>query len=355
MTTALSDSAAAADGKPVRVLIVDDSALIRQMLTEMLGADPGLLVVGTAADPLVAREKIKKLNPDVITLDIEMPRMDGLTFLHKLMTLRPTPVVLVSTLTQQGAEAALRGLELGAVDYCAKPLLDVRHGMTGLREELIGKVKAAAKARVMRTRAGRAAPELREVLDHRLSAEGRVVAIGASTGGVEALQELLTALPVSAPGILVTQHMPAGFTAAFARRMNERCAVTVAEATDGARVMPGHVFIANGDRHLQLARSGSQLLCRLSDGPPVSGHRPSVDVLFRSVAAVAGRSATGVILTGMGRDGADGLLAMRRAGARTLGQDEASCLIYGMPKAAMQAGAVERELPLSRLAQAILV
>jgi two-component system chemotaxis response regulator CheB len=262
--------------------------------------------------------------------------------------------VLVSTLTQAGADVALRGLELGAVDYCAKPLLDIRQGMMARGQELVGKVKAAAHARLRSARPAAAAPRLRDVVDHRLSSEGRIVAIGASTGGVEALQELLAALPATAPGVLVTQHMPAGFTAAFARRMDARCAMTVTEATDGARVMPGHVFIANGDRHLQLARSGARLVCRLTDGPPVSGHRPSVDVLFQSVAAAAGGAAVGVILTGMGRDGADGLLAMRNAGARTLGQDEASCLIYGMPKAAMQAGAVERELPLSRMAQAIL-
>lgn len=338
---------------PVRVLVVDNSALMRQLITELLRSDPRIDVVGTAQDPHVARERIKALNPDVITLDIEMPRMDGLSFLEKLMALRPMPVVVVSTLTQKGTDAAIRALELGAVDYVAKPLIDLRVGLSALRDELVTKVMTAASTRpIARTRT----QETRQPLsfDPKLSTIGWIVAIGASTGGVEALQELLTALPAAAPAVLVTQHMPPGFTASFARRLDARCSMSVAEASDGRRVLPGHVYIANGSQHLELARSGGHFECRLHDGPPVSGHRPSVDVLFASVAVTAGRNAIGVILTGMGNDGAEGLLQMRRAGARTRGQDEASCVIYGMPKAAKLLGAVEAERPLSKLAAEIM-
>jgi len=338
---------------PIRVLIVDDSALIRQVLTEILASDKGIEVVGVAPDPFVARDKIKALNPDVVTLDIEMPRMDGLSFLEKLMALRPTPVVVVSTLTQKGADAALRALELGAVDYVAKPLVDIRQGVSALGAELIAKVKTAAVARIS-ARDRRESTKKPAVFDHRLSTQGLVVAIGASTGGVEALQQVLTALPANIPGTLITQHMPPGFTASFAKRLDARCAMTVCEATDGARVMPGHVYIAPGNRHLELARSGAHYFCRLHDDVPVSGHRPSVDVLFQSFAAHAGKNAIGVILTGMGSDGAAGLLKMRQAGARTLGQDESSCLVCGMPKSAKLLGAVEDEFPLAKIPQEIL-
>jgi two-component system chemotaxis response regulator CheB len=336
----------------IRVLVVDDSALIRQVLTELLQTDRDIEVVGTASDPYAARERIKQLNPDVITLDIEMPRMDGLSFLEKLMALRPTPVVVVSTLTQKGADAAIRALELGAVDYVGKPRLDIRSGMLELGEELVAKVKAAAASRP-RIR-GRTPPPAALTFDPSLSAVGRLVAVGASTGGVEALQELLLALPAQAPAMLITQHMPPGFTASFARRLNEQCAMTVIEANEGRRIVPGQVCIANGSQHLELVRSGADYHCHLSDGPLVSGHRPSVDVLFSSVASVAGKNAIGVILTGMGHDGAAGLLAMRQRGASTLAQDEASCLIYGMPHAAKLLGGVERELPLSGLAAELL-
>ncbi|MFC7478231.1 chemotaxis response regulator protein-glutamate methylesterase [Dankookia sp. GCM10030260] len=338
---------------PIKVLIVDDSALMRQILTESLGRDPAIQVVGTAPDPIVARDRIKALAPDVLTLDIEMPRMDGLSFLEKLMTLRPMPVVVVSTLTQKGADAALRALELGAVDYMPKPLLDIRNGMVELGEQLIAKVKLAATARPL---ARQAEPAMRGALavDPRLSTAGRVVAIGASTGGVETLHRMLTRLPPTSPAILVTQHMPPGFTSSFARRLDSQCAVTVSEAADGRRVLPGHVYIAPGARHLELVRTGAHFACRLHDGPPVSGHRPSVDVLFSSVAEAAGTHAIGLILTGMGRDGAMGLLAMRQAGSHTYGQSEASCTIYGMPKAAMQAGAVETELSIDRLTEEIV-
>jgi len=338
---------------PVRVMIVDDSALMRQILTEILSADREIEVVGTAPDPLVARERIKALSPDVLTLDIEMPRMDGLSFLEKLMALRPMPVVVVSTLTQKGADAAVRALELGAVECVGKPLSDIRLGMTALAEPLVAAVKTAARTRPRARSSGDAAPP-RLAVDPTLSTAGRIVAIGASTGGVEALQQLLVQLPAESPAVLITQHMPPGFTSSFAKRLDTRCAVSVIEATDGRRVLPGHAYIAPGALHLELVRTGAHFACRLHDGPPVSGHRPSVDVLFHSIAGTAGRNAIGMILTGMGRDGADGLLAMRKAGARTFGQSEASCLIYGMPKAAMQVGAVETELPLDQLARKIV-
>ena len=337
----------------IRVLIVDDSALMRQMLSEILASDPAIQVVGVASDPIVARQRIKALSPDVITLDIEMPVMDGLSFLEKIMALRPMPVVVVSTLTQKGTDAAVRALELGAVDCLGKPLADIRTGMSELAASLIATVKAAAIARP-RARTHVAATHRPLTVDPGLSTAGRIVAIGASTGGVEALQQLLVRLPAGAPAILITQHMPAGFTSSFARRLDSQCAVTVMEATDDRRVLPGHVYIAPGARHLELIRTGAHYLCRLHDGPPVSGHRPSVDVLFHSVALAAASNAVGMILTGMGRDGADGLLAMRKAGASTYGQSEASCLIYGMPKAAMAAGSVEQELPLDRLAEEIV-
>ena len=337
----------------IRVVVVDDSALIRQLLTEILNGDQEIEVVGVAPDPFVAREKIKALNPDVITLDIEMPRMDGLSFLEKLMALRPMPVVVVSTLTQKGADAALRALELGAVDYVAKPLLDIQQGIVELGTELVVKVKAAAGARIRARNRGEVAPKA-TVFDRHLSSAGAIVAVGASTGGVEALQKLLLGLPSNVPAMVVTQHMPAGFTASFAKRLDDQCAMSVSEATDQARVLPGHVYIAPGNWHLELVRTGAHYVCRLHGEAPVSGHRPSVDVLFNSVAASAGRNAMGVILTGMGNDGAAGLLKMRKAGAHTIGQDESSCLIYGMPKVAKQIGAVETELPLERIPQEIL-
>jgi two-component system, chemotaxis family, protein-glutamate methylesterase/glutaminase len=332
-----------------RVLIVDDSALIRMVLTELLDSNADITVVGVAPNPLVAREKIKMLNPDVLTLDIEMPHMDGLSFLEKIMALRPMPVVVVSSLTQKGADAALRALALGAVDYVAKPLKDLRQGMHALRDELVAKVRAAARARVRPRPSGAVRPVMLRPVP-----ATRLIAIGASTGGVEALHELLTAMPAAAPPILVTQHMPAGFTASFAQRLDKECAMTVIEAVDRAPVADGHVYIAAGGYHLELARLGTDWCCRSRQGPPVSGHAPSVNVLFRSVTAAAGIGATGVILTGMGSDGAEGLLAMRQAGARTFGQDEASSVVYGMPKAARLLGAVQQEVPLSRLAEAIL-
>jgi two-component system chemotaxis response regulator CheB len=336
---------------PVRVLVVDDSALMRQLISTLLSADPDIEVVGTAPDPHVARERIKALNPDVITLDVEMPHMDGVTFLRKIMALRPMPVVMISTLTQSGAEVTLEALEVGAVDFIAKPSTDAANAMVALAGELQEKVKAAARMRVGARRTP-AAPAARPRLIGR--ATGKVVLVGASTGGVEALKALLLGLPADCPPILVTQHMPARFTATFAHRLNKECGMKVSEAQHNDVVEPGHVYIAPGSHHLELARSGSHFVCALSDAAPVSGHRPSVDMLFRSGARTVGSAGIGVILTGMGKDGAEGLLEFRRAGATTLGQDEESALIYGMPRVAFERGAVMRQYSLAHMADAIL-
>ena len=331
---------------PLRVLVVDDSPTMRGLITAALRRDPEIEVIGSAADPLEARALIKELNPDVITLDIEMPNMNGLEFLEKIMRLRPMPVVMVSTLTQAGAEVTLRALEMGAIDAVGKP----GAGATAAEAfaELTLKVKTAARSRV-RPRGPVEAPRPRA--DYRAAAD-HILAIGASTGGVEALLTILSAFPADCPATVITQHMPATFTASFAARLDKMSAANVSEAVDGAPLIPGHVYIAPGGRtHLEV--SGTTPRCRLSEGDTVSGHRPSVDVLFRSVSRLR-RPMTGVILTGMGRDGAQGLLEMRTAGAHTLGQDEASCVVYGMPRVAHEVGAVERQLPLNRLSSAIL-
>jgi two-component system chemotaxis response regulator CheB len=338
--------------KPVRVLIVDDSAVIRQLLSMLLAADPEIEVVGTASDPYIARDRIKALNPDVITLDIEMPHMDGVTFLRKIMTLRPMPVVMVSTLTQAGAEITLEALEIGAVDFIAKPTSDVADAMAGLAAELQAKVKSAAHARVGVRRAP--APARLPRRDRPVCSAEKIIAVGASTGGVEALKTVLMDMPAVCPPILITQHMPPRFTAAFAERLNRECPMMISEATHNEVVEPNHVYIAPGSHHLELVRSSGHYRCCLSDGSTVSGHRPSVDVLFRSVARIAGKAAVGVILTGMGKDGAEGLLELRASGAMTLGQDEASSLIYGMPRVAFERGAVMRQYPLTHMADAIL-
>jgi two-component system chemotaxis response regulator CheB len=338
--------------RPVRVLIVDDSAVMRQLLSNLLSADPEIEVAGTAADPFIARERIKTLNPDVVTLDVEMPHMDGLTFLRKIMTLRPMPVVMISTLTQSGAETTLQALECGAVDFIAKPSGDFANGVEELAEELQRKVKAAADVRVGESRLAPLTQVPRRPRARRET--GKIVFVGASTGGVEALKALLTGLPADCPPVLITQHMPPKFTTGFAERLNRQCPMAVSEAADGDPIVAGHVYIAPGSHHLEIARAGSRLVCHLSDAPPVSGHRPSVDVLFRSAARVSGKSAIGAILTGMGKDGAEGLLEMRRAGAVTLGQDEKSALIYGMPRAAFERGAVMQQHSLAHMADAIL-
>ncbi len=339
----------------IRTLVVDDSALMREILTAILKSDPDIEVVGAARDPFVAREMIKKTNPDVVTLDIEMPKMDGLGFLEKIMTLRPMPVVMISSLTQAGADATLQALELGAVDFVSKPAMDLKSGMEEKRQEIVEKVRQAARARV---RGGRQAPRAPSSAEQRTRLRFRstekIIGIGASTGGVEALREVICELPSDAPAVLVTQHMPEQFTKTFAQRLNSLARVQVTEAKDGQRVLPGHVYLAPGHSHLELTRSGANFLCRVFEGAPVSGHCPSVDVLLNSIAKIAGENGVGAILTGMGRDGAAGLLAMRQAGARTFGQDEASCVVYGMPRVAFENGAVESQLPLSRICLGLL-
>ena len=331
---------------PVRVLVVDDSATMRGLITAALGRDPDIEVIASAADPLEARSLIKELNPDVLTLDVEMPNMNGLEFLEKIMRLRPMPVVMVSTLTQAGAEITLAALEMGAVDTVGKPGAGI--SVAEAFAELALKVKSAAHSRV-RQRAEPFVPSLRA--DYHPQAD-HILAIGASTGGVEALLTILSAFPADCPATVITQHMPGTFTGSFAARLNKSSAATVTEARDGDLLKPGHIYLAPGGlNHLEVV--GAAPRCRLVPSDPVNGHRPSVDVLFRSVSRLR-RPMTGVILTGMGRDGAQGLLEMRQAGAHTLGQDEATSVVYGMPRAAYEIGAVERQAPLSRLAPAIL-
>jgi two-component system chemotaxis response regulator CheB len=325
---------------------------MRQLLTTLLSSDPEIEVVGSAPDPHVARERIKALEPDVVTLDVEMPHMDGLTFLRKIMTLRPMPVVMISTLTQAGAEVTLEALEVGAVDFVAKPTHDVTTAMEELAAELQAKVKAAARTRVRARSTVPAAPPAKRPLLNR--ATGKIIVIGASTGGVEALKVVLMNMPSDCPPVLITQHMPARFTPAFARRLNGECPMNVHEAAHNQRIEPGNVYIAPGSHHLELARSGSHLVCTLHDGPPVSGHRPSVDVLFRSAARVAGSMCVGAILTGMGKDGAEGMYELRQARGYTLGQDEATSLVYGMPRVAFERGGVIRQRSLNDMADAII-
>ena len=327
----------------VRVLVVDDSPTMRALIRVVLENDPQIEVVGEAGDPLEARQAIKALDPDVLTLDVEMPNMNGIEFLEKLMRLRPTPVIMVSTLTHEGADAALAALELGAVDCVGKPTAGAADGFSELAEKVKAAAGAKIQSRVERPWAGPLAG---------FSGGGRLVAIGSSTGGVEALIAVLSRFPANCPPTVITQHMPPRFTASFAQRLDRLCAPEVLEAFDGAPIKPGRIYLApGGERHLEV---GSGLRCVLKPADPVNGHRPSVDVLFHSVAAVSGRRSVGVILTGMGSDGARGLLALRQAGARTLGQDEASCVVYGMPRAAFALGAVERQAPIEKIAAAIL-
>ncbi|KDC14203.1 protein-glutamate methylesterase/protein-glutamine glutaminase [Bordetella bronchiseptica] len=339
--------------KKIKVLCVDDSALVRGLMTEIINSHPDMEVVATAPDPLVARELIKKHNPDVLTLDVEMPRMDGLDFLEKLMRLRPMPVVMVSSLTERGGEITLRALELGAIDFVTKPKLGIRDGLIEYSEVIADKIRAASRARLRAPApAGHAAP-LR--LRSPFASSEKLVIVGASTGGTEAIREVLQPLPADSPAILITQHMPAGFTRSFAQRLDALCAVTVREASDGERVLPGHVYLApGGETHMRLGRSGANYVIGLQASEPVNRHRPSVDVLFHSAAEAAGGNAIGVILTGMGKDGAAGLLAMKRAGARTMAQDEASCVVFGMPREAIALGAADEIVPLADISERIL-
>lgn len=343
----------------IRVLIVDDSALVRRMLSEILAGDHEVEVVGTASDAYMARDKIKQLNPDVITLDVEMPKMDGVTFLRNLMRLRPMPVVMVSSLTEHGAEITLDALGVGAVDYLPKPKIDLAATLGDYAEELRAKIKAAAKARV-RAYAGASSTGIPDVAprytaDAVLTKTGaprqfrttdRIIAIGASTGGTEAIKDVLVKLPADTPGIVITQHIPKAFSTPFAKRMDSICQMTVYEAEEGQQILPGHVYIAPGDRHLLLVRDGARYVCKLDDGPPVNRHKPSVDVLFRSVAQQAGRNAIGVLLTGMGKDGAMGLKEMRDVGSPTIAQDEATCVVFGMPREAIALGGASQVMGL---------
>ncbi|MFC4274295.1 protein-glutamate methylesterase/protein-glutamine glutaminase [Achromobacter aloeverae] len=339
--------------KKINVLCVDDSALVRGLMTEIINSQPDMTVVATAPDPLVARELIKKHNPDVLTLDVEMPRMDGLDFLEKLMRLRPMPVLMVSSLTERGSEITLRALELGAIDFVTKPKLGIRDGLLEYTELIADKIRAAARARLPAAAPASAPPP--QVLRSPLSSSEKLVIIGASTGGTEAIRYVLQPLPADSPAILITQHMPAGFTRSFAQRLDALCSVTVREATHGERVLPGHVYLApGGDTHMRLGRSGANYVIELDPSEPVNRHRPSVDVLFHSAAVAAGRNAIGVILTGMGKDGAAGLLEMKRAGARTLAQDEASCVVFGMPREAIAVGAADEVVALGAMSERIL-
>jgi two-component system, chemotaxis family, protein-glutamate methylesterase/glutaminase len=339
-----------------KVLIVDDSALIRQLLTSLLSDDPGLEVVGVASDPYVAWDKIKALRPDVLTLDVEMPRMDGLAFLERLMRARPIPVLMVSSLTEKGCENTLRALELGAIDFVTKPKIDIKNGTTELANEIISKIKIAARAKVRpRQKLGVDGQARLNALRSEALAKStqKVIALGASTGGTEALREVLTALPADSPGVVIVQHMPEHFTRAFAQRLDKLCQIRVQEARDGDRILPGHALIAPGNYHMRVNRNGAHYNVEVFMGEPVNRHRPSIDVLFHSCARHLGRNAVGVIMTGMGDDGARGLLAMHQAGALTVAQDEASSVVFGMPKEAIELGAVNEVLGLTRIAETV--
>ena len=335
----------------IRVLIVDDSATARAVLREILESDPTIEVVATASDAYVARDKIVELKPDVVCLDVEMPRMDGITFLKRLMHYMPVPVVMVSSLTQNGARTTLEALEAGAVDFVGKPHSHIYDGVETMREELLSKIKMASRVHVRQ----RVLENIQQANTTSLAeTTNKILAIGASTGGTEALKEVLMGLPRNAPGTIIVQHMPSNFTGPFAERLNGLCAMEVREAKNGDSITPGVALIAPGDYHMVVRRSGARYYVEIGSGEKVSGHRPSADVLFNSVAKIAGTNAIGVILTGMGGDGARGLLAMRNAGSRTIGQDEASCIVYGMPKVAYDLGAVEKQLPLQNVAKGIL-
>jgi len=354
--------------KRIKVLIVDDSSLIRKLLSEILNADKDIEVVGTAQDPYAAREKIKKLQPDVITLDVEMPRMDGVTFLKNLMRLHPIPVIMISSLTENGADITLEALEYGAIDFVSKPKIDLAHSLPEYSEEITTKVKTAANSNVHAITSTSSAlndvmpRHTADVILDKKSHTGKrhfkttdtIIALGASTGGTEAIKEVLSRMPADAPGIVISQHIPEAFSKPFASRMNTCSAMTVYEAHDGQQILRGHVYIAPGSHHLLIERDGARFVCRLNDGPLVNRHRPSVDVMFRSVAQNVGHNAIGVILTGMGNDGASGLKELHGAGAKTIAQDEKTSVVWGMPGEAVKLGGVDAVLPLNSIAGKIM-
>ena len=353
-----------ADMDKIKVLIVDDSALVRKLLAEMLDSDRGIEVVGSAADPYIAREKIKELKPDVLTLDVEMPRMDGLTFLQNLMRLHPMPVVMVSSLTENGADVTLRALETGAIDFVTKPKIDLAEGLGEYKDVLIEKIKTAAgvsKATLLTRSSSLNVPKkhtadavIEKKAPRHYRTTDRLIAIGASTGGTEAIKEVLLGVPADSPGIVIAQHIPEGFSEPFARRMDKMCVIKVKEAEDGEQILPGHAYIAPGHAHLMVTRDGAKYRCKLNSGPPVNRHRPAVDVLFRSVAQNAGPNAVGAILTGMGSDGADGLYEMHQAGAKTIAQDEKTSVVWGMPGEAVKRGGVDFVLSLARVSHKLI-
>ena len=342
-----------------RVVVVDDSALVRSILSEIINKQTDMECVGAAADPLIAREMIRNLNPDVITLDVEMPKMDGIDFLSRLMRLRPMPVVMVSTLTERGAEVTLKALELGAVDFVAKPKIGVADGIRQLAADITEKIRIAARAHIKRAAAAPApgapvAPPPAPVVNiGRLSTE-KIIFIGASTGGTEATKDVLVNLPADCPAVCITQHMPPGFTASYAQRLDGLCKIRVSEARDGERILPGHCYIAPGGKHFSVERSGANYIARVQDGEPVNRHKPSVEVLFNSAARVVGQNALGIMLTGMGADGAKAMRTMKDAGAYNLVQDEATCVVFGMPREAIAAGAADEVLPLGQIAPRLI-
>lgn len=356
------------NNKKIKVLIVDDSSLIRQLLSEILSTDNDIEVVGTAQDPFVAREKIKKLNPDVITLDVEMPRMDGITFLRNLMRLHPIPVIMISSLTEKGADITLQALEFGAIDFVSKPKLDLAHSLPEYTYEIISKVKAASKANIhsitnKKNKINDVAPRLSaDVILEKQTRSSKlnfrttdtIIALGASTGGTEAIKEVLVRMPPDAPGMVISQHIPEAFSRPFANRMNACSAMTVYEAHDGQQILPGHVYISPGSHHLLVERNGTRFICRLNDGPVVNRHRPSVDVMFRTVAQNIGHNAIGVLLTGMGNDGAAGMKELHDAGANTIAQDEKTSVVWGMPGEAVKLGCVDSIVPLDAISGKII-
>lgn len=335
----------------IKVLCVDDSALIRNIMTNIVNQQPDMEMVATALDPLIARDLIKLHNPDVLTLDVEMPRMDGLDFLERLMRLRPMPVIMVSSLTSKGSDITLSALELGAVDFVTKPQMGLQEGMMQYSELIAEKIRTAATAHIRRRELHSGPPK---IISSPLMGSEKIIAIGASTGGTEAIRHVLMQMPASCPGIVIAQHMPPGFTRSFADRLDKICQISVKEAEDGERVLPGHAYIAPGGKHMELCRSGANYHVRLNELPPVNRHRPSVDMLLQSVAKSAGKNAVGAILTGMGHDGAKGLLELHQTGARTLAQSEKTCVVYGMPREAVALNAVSEIVDLDQIAQTIL-